>query len=66
VGLTFLPIRPDQTGDDATETRVKNTNSVRNIPLAKAVLATSFLEWVEARKSVGKIRLFEPVRFLVC
>ncbi|MDN8077472.1 tyrosine-type recombinase/integrase [Burkholderia vietnamiensis] len=58
-GFTFIRIRPDHTGDDETETRVKNTNSVRNIPLAKAALETSFLEWVEIRKSAGKTRLFD-------
>ncbi|WP_261532546.1 tyrosine-type recombinase/integrase [Burkholderia multivorans] len=58
-GFTFIRIRPDHTGDDETETRVKNTNSVRNIPLARAVLETSFLKWVEARKAAGKTRLFD-------
>lgn len=58
-GFTFIRIRPDHTGDDSTETRVKTTSSVRNVPLAKAILETSFLEWVKARKTAGKTRLFD-------
>ncbi|MGF7192107.1 integrase [Robbsia andropogonis] len=54
----FLDIRPDHTGDDATETRVKTVSSVRSAPLHPDLIELGLIDYANALAQTGATRLF--------